>query len=124
MRDLAVPREILRIRLVSSYESSWASFSMNASRYFSGRVSIADCKVDGATVSGRAGTPTDFGHLCDTKGGSSGSPVLHFESRNVVGLHHLGISAGSSKPFNRASHIELVLAAMDPEVRAEIEAGQ
>lgn len=88
------------------------------------QVSLADCVVDGALTTGRAGTPTDFGHQCDTMGGSSGSPVLHFDDRTVVGLHHLGISPGTSNLFNRASHIDLVLDDMDPAVRAEIEAGQ
>lgn len=85
------------------------------------QVSILDCEVCGATVSGRGGGPTDFGHSCDTKGGSSGSPVLDFDNRTVVGLHHLGISQGSSQLFNRATHIDLVLADLDPDIRVELE---
>ena len=88
------------------------------------QISLADCEVDGALVTGRVGTPTDFGHQCDTKGGSSGSPVIHLSKRQVVGLHHLGISPWDSNLFNRASHIGQVLADMDPLVLAEIEAGQ
>ena len=88
------------------------------------QISLEDCTVDGVQVTGRLGTPTDFGHQCDTKGGSSGSPVLEFGGRTVVGLHHLGIREGSSELYNRASHIQLVLDDLDPVVRAEIEGGQ
>jgi hypothetical protein len=84
------------------------------------QVSIADCRVDGPLVTGRGGQPTDFGHQCDTLGGSSGSPVFRFDTRSVVGLHHLGIHPASSDLFNRATHIDLVLEAMKPAVRAEI----
>jgi len=85
------------------------------------QISLRDCKVDGKLVTGRGGTPTDFGHQCDTMGGSSGSPVLHFTKRSVVGLHHLGIAEGSANLFNRASHIDLVLDSLTPELREEIE---
>jgi hypothetical protein len=88
------------------------------------QVSLADCVVDGAVVAGRKGTPTDFGHACDTKGGSSGSPVLSLERRVVVGLHHLGVAPGSSNVFNRASHMDLVLGRLSAALRDEIEAGQ
>ena len=88
------------------------------------QVSLADCLVRGALVAGRKQTPTDFGHECDTKGGSSGSPVLGLQSRQVVGLHHLGFRTGSSTLVNRAAHIDLVLARLGPALRAEIGAGQ
>ncbi len=88
------------------------------------QVSIADCEVDGVEVAGRDGTLTDFGHQCDTIGGSSGSPVMLFESRRVVGLHHLGIRPGSPDLVNRAAHIGLVLDDLDPALRAEIAAGR
>lgn len=88
------------------------------------QVSIADCTVDGPLVEGRGGTETDMGHQCDTKGGSSGSPVFQFNSRRVVALHHLGINPASGNLFNRAAHIDLILSDMDPAVRAEIEEGQ
>jgi hypothetical protein len=88
------------------------------------QVSIADCTVDGPLVEGRGATDTDMGHQCDTKGGSSGSPVFQFSSQRVVALHHLGINPASGNLFNRAAHIDLILDDMDPAVRAEIEEGQ
>lgn len=33
---------------------------------------------------------TDFTYLCDTAGGSSGSPVISRETGKVVGIHHFG----------------------------------
>jgi hypothetical protein len=92
------------------------------------QVSIRDCVVDGPAVQGRAGPDgqadpdSDFGHQCDTMTGSSGSPVFRFGTRTVVGLHHLAYDAVAL--FNRAVHIDRVLADLPPESRAEVEAGQ
>lgn len=47
------------------------------------------CQIDVASANGR-GTATDTGYLCDTIGGSSGSPVLASSSNNVIALHHFG----------------------------------
>lgn len=33
---------------------------------------------------------TDFAYMCDTEGGSSGSPVISRRSGRVVGIHHFG----------------------------------
>lgn len=88
------------------------------------QVSIADCVVEGPLVDGRGGTGTDLGHQCDTKGGSSGSPVLHFATRRVVALHHLGINPTSGDLYNRAVHVGLILDDLEPAVRSEVEDGQ
>jgi V8-like Glu-specific endopeptidase len=72
------------------------------------QVSQKDCAVDGVSRRGAGPTPTDFGHICDTKGGSSGSPVLD-TSGNVVGLHHLGFYGDATTGVNQAVHIGLVL---------------
>jgi len=88
------------------------------------QVSIRDCKVDGTSVQGRVGLGTDFGHQCDTKGGSSGSPVFRFDTKTVVGLHHLGFDAASQRLINRAVHITRVIADLSPDFRAEVTAGQ
>ncbi|WP_246722874.1 pre-peptidase C-terminal domain-containing protein [Aliikangiella sp. G2MR2-5] len=47
------------------------------------------CRVDEVLANGR-GTNTDIGYMCDTIGGSSGSPVLAASSNNVIALHHFG----------------------------------
>jgi hypothetical protein len=73
------------------------------------QASIDDCKVKSVSRPGSEGGPTDFGHLCDTLGGSSGSPVLDRQSGGLVGLHHLGIPAGAVDPVNQAVHISQVL---------------
>jgi hypothetical protein len=52
------------------------------------KVSVTDCRVSAPKVDGDA-KGSDFGHQCDTRPGSSGSPVLDLENR-VVGLHHFG----------------------------------
>ena len=47
------------------------------------------CKIDAAIEDGRASN-TDTGYMCDTIGGSSGSPVLAASSNKVIALHHFG----------------------------------
>ena len=74
------------------------------------QVSIADCRAAGVRRLGLApGDFSDFGHLCDTLGGSSGSPVLDWNGGRVVGLHHLGFREGSPEPVNQAVHLARVL---------------
>jgi hypothetical protein len=73
------------------------------------QASIDDCKVRTASRAGVTAALTDFGHLCDTLGGSSGSPVLDRQTGRVVGLHHLGFLAGVPDPVNQGVHIGLVL---------------
>jgi hypothetical protein len=85
------------------------------------QVSIADCVVVGAVVPGRDGSPVDFGHGCDTKGGSSGSPVFDFEGMKVIGLHHLGFPEGVTGMVNQGTHLDRILAALSDELREEIE---
>lgn len=74
------------------------------------RASIADCATPGLARMGvLPGEPTDFGHLCDTLGGSSGSPVLDWSTGVVVGLHHFGFLSGSPDPVNQAvSHSRIL----------------
>ena len=73
------------------------------------QASIDDCKVRSASMPGVTAAATDFGHLCDTLGGSSGSPVLDRQTGRVVGLHHLGFFAGRPDPVNQGVHIGLVV---------------
>lgn len=51
------------------------------------KITIDGCKVDKIEVEDRK---TDFFHLCDTDGGSSGSPVMKLNGA-VIGLHHFGM---------------------------------
>ena len=64
-------------------------------------VSLVDCKVRGIDRIGVGDEHTDFGHLCDTLRGSSGSPVFALSSGHVVGLHHLGYPEGTQDPENQ-----------------------
>lgn len=89
------------------------------------QVSFLDCIVRGTDVVGVApGEMSDFGHRCDTLGGSSGSPVLDgLGSGQVAGLHHFGFTPGVTDPVNQAVRIQLIrndLAAKNPAVAAEI----
>jgi len=72
------------------------------------QVSIDNCKVFGEQVAGVTATLTDFGHGCDTLGGSSGSPALDLQTGRVLGLHHLGFLP-TNKPINRAVRIQQIL---------------
>jgi V8-like Glu-specific endopeptidase len=56
------------------------------------QVSIQDCATGVAVADGRD-LKTDFSHICDTMGGSSGSPVITLQGK-VVGLHHFGVGGG------------------------------
>lgn len=73
------------------------------------QVSLIDCRVNAPQVAGASRKLTDFGHLCDTLGGSSGSAVIDPRTGSVVGLHHLGFEPKSQQLFNRAVHTDLIL---------------
>ncbi|GIF11148.1 trypsin-like serine peptidase [Actinoplanes teichomyceticus] len=49
----------------------------------------ANCAVDNPDYTGYA-AHSDVSYLCDTAGGSSGSPVLSRRTNQVVALHHFG----------------------------------
>jgi len=72
-------------------------------------VSLLDCTVDGTTRAGVGGAPSDFGHQCDTLGGSSGAPVLDSQTGQIVGLHHWGYVESDPEPVNQAVHLSLIL---------------
>lgn len=77
------------------------------------QVSVDDCAVGEQSVKGRSDEQSDFEHLCDTETGSSGSPVIDWNSRSVVGLHHLGFEEDNNNLLNRAVHITLILNDLD-----------
>lgn len=74
------------------------------------QVSIVDCYIVEPSAAGLTADRTDFEHFCDTKGGSSGSPVLDPAQKAVVGLHHLGFLPDDKRLVNRAVSIGEVLA--------------
>jgi hypothetical protein len=69
------------------------------------------CLVQGLNVFGTGQEPTDFGHVCDTEGGSSGSPIFDPSTSRIVGLHHLGYYEDAPEPemFNRAVLFRLII---------------
>jgi len=67
------------------------------------------CAAGTLTVPGRTKADSDFGHVCDTLGGSSGSAVIAWRTGKVVGLHHLGFPPGKKKPQNQAVHVKQIL---------------
>jgi hypothetical protein len=75
------------------------------------QVSQEGCVVDQLQMVGSSSTLTDFAHKCDTKGGSSGTPIQLLGDGDtvgaVVGLHHLAfridsVQESEPKPINRA----------------------
>jgi len=78
------------------------------------QLSRIGCKVAQAEATGTTDDKTDFAHLCDTLGGSSGSPVLDATKLVVVGLHHLGYSG--TDLVNRAVCIDQISAAISSKV--------
>jgi hypothetical protein len=54
------------------------------------QISIVNCQISRSGVRGRGVNETDIAHLCNTLGGSSGSPLMERGSGLVLGLHHFG----------------------------------
>jgi V8-like Glu-specific endopeptidase len=73
------------------------------------QISRKDCSVVTAQADGN-GAATDFGHKCDTLGGSSGSPVLGSDFA-VIGLHHFGFDVRGDRwrDENRAVRMSRVI---------------
>jgi V8-like Glu-specific endopeptidase len=88
------------------------------------QVSLEGCLVAGVQREGASTERTDFGHECDTLGGSSGSPVLDRATGRVVGLHHFGFHEGLDEPVNQAVEIGRILddlsTQVDPDVFDEV----
>ncbi|MFK4380819.1 trypsin-like serine peptidase [Bradyrhizobium sp. USDA 223] len=68
-----------------------------------------NCKgiTDAAAGIDTVNLETDFAHLCDTEGGSSGAPILD-DDGFVVGIHHLGFekdTQGKCDMINKAVNV-------------------
>lgn len=91
------------------------------------QVSLEGCLVAGLQREGASTEKTDFGHECDTLGGSSGSPVLDRATGRVVGLHHFGFREGLDEPVNQAVDVARILedlsTQVDPAVFDEVRQG-
>lgn len=75
------------------------------------QASIQDCQDVKSPIPGiDAQQKTDFAHHCDTLGGSSGSPVFDFETKELVGLHHLGFNPKKQTPTNQLSNQAVAIA--------------
>jgi hypothetical protein len=82
------------------------------------QVSLTGCITDQLRMMGSSSMVTDFAHKCDTKNGSSGSPIQLINDAGavgaVVGLHHLGVridTVGEEEPkfINRAVSIKEII---------------
>jgi hypothetical protein len=89
--------------LVAEPDKAWSPRAAIVIQHPAGeykQVSIFSCAINEPQVAGRS-PKSDFGHLCNTLGGSSGSPVMDPVTGAVVGLHHFGFKTGMAKPFNQ-----------------------
>lgn len=87
------------------------------------QVSLLNCRVSAPSVQGVTTDPTDFAHLCDTMGGSSGSGAIDLASHSVVGLHHLGFRPADALQANRAVLMKRIIDFIKtnrPDIQAEV----
>lgn len=77
------------------------------------------CRVIVPSTAGYAAN-SDLAYTCDTRGGSSGSPVIALDTLRVVGLHHLGAGrpdgsqCGPSPYYNQAVRIDQIWPLLEP----------
>lgn len=71
-----------------------------------------DCNLLSPGITGfDPNVESDFGHLCDTDAGSSGSPILSQATNEVAGLHHFGFTQCDPKlrTQNRGVYMDLII---------------
>lgn len=90
------------------------------------KIAVRKCEIESLSAPGITDKRTDFFHLCDTEGGSSGSPVMDSDTGLVVGLHQGGQWNPIGHDFhNLGVHSDLILkdiARSNPIVCSEIKA--
>lgn len=80
--------------------------------------SDSDCYISNPKLKGRSGLFNDFGHRCDTKDGSSGSPILDNQYK-LIGIHHWGLHPGDKLEYNQGVSIEKVYSYLNNKIRAK-----
>lgn len=71
------------------------------------KITKTNCTVGNIPVDGIISN-SDLSHTCDTRGGSSGSPVFDTQG-TLVALHHYGFAEGGNWSENRAVVMEQIL---------------
>jgi hypothetical protein len=84
------------------------------------QLSLTDCRIRGINLKGQGNIISDFGHTCDTVGGSSGSPVFEANSDMVIGLHHFGFEDNDPNPVNQAVYMNKIVDSMPASLRLQI----
>jgi V8-like Glu-specific endopeptidase len=71
-----------------------------------------DCRLERPEEPGlNPARGSDFGHICDTDGGSSGAPILSQTTNEVTGMHHFGFTECNANwsTQNRGVYMDLIL---------------
>lgn len=71
-----------------------------------------DCRLERPDAGGlNPALKSDFGHICDTDGGSSGAPIISQATNEVTGLHHFGFTECEANwsTQNRGVYMDLIL---------------
>lgn len=80
-----------------------ASEGMDEMKYYE---ASKDCKIVDAELGQIFNRKHNFGHHCDTEGGSSGSPVFDRRTGKVIGLHWAGLG---KENMNKAVKMKYIL---------------
>jgi V8-like Glu-specific endopeptidase len=93
------------------------------------KITIQNCFTGAVPIAGRKNArdsnddysrQQDFQHTCDTEGGSSGSPVLDYETARVIGLHHYGVPPEDSVRFNQAVSISEIFHNVSQRIKSQL----
>ncbi|SHE54006.1 trypsin-like serine peptidase [Streptoalloteichus hindustanus] len=82
--DVRVPAVGEEMYIVQHPRGQLKKLALTDDKSPSGNCQVKAVKVDGSSKQ------ADISYMCDTEGGSSGSPVLSRRTHKVIGLHHFG----------------------------------